>query len=151
MNYNEKLIYISGLFDGESSFFISKSIKNNKKQYRARISIGINDEIGLIPVKEVFGGKIRIGNIKINTETGAEYSPAYVLSYSAESKVREICEKLMPFLRIKKEQAKLLLEFLNYKDFNRKNKLSSFLLAGKFNNLYIKCKKLKSKNWIIKK
>jgi hypothetical protein len=151
MTKTEKLSYISGILDGEGYFGLSKSSRKNKTEYRARIAIGINDKIGLIPIQEVFGGKIRVGTIKINHATKQEYSPAYILSFSSESKVREICESLLPYLRIKKEQAKVLLEFLQYKGFKRNNEVSPFFVAGKFNNLYIKCKKLKSKNWIIKK
>lgn len=151
MTNKEKLSYISGILDGEGYFGLSKSSRKNKTEYRARIAIGINDKTGLIPIQEVFGGKIRVGTVKVNHTTKQEYSPAYILSFASESKVREICEALLPYLRIKKEQAKVLIDFLDYKDFKRKKQVSSFLVGGKFNNLYIKCKKLKSKNWIIKK
>ncbi len=148
MTIQEKYSYISGILDGEGSFYIQKSIRKNKKlEYRATIKIGINDKIGLKILQEIFGGIIHIGTAKINKETGESYSPPWVLSYSSTDKVKEIIEKLLPYLQIKKDQGELLLEFIEFK--KQSAGLSRFRRNGILNNYYIKCKKLKQKNWII--
>ena len=151
MTYKEKLSYISGVFDGEGSLFLSKRVKNKRKSWTANISVSMNDIHSLEIIKEVFGGNIRIGHKKIkDIQTKETYCPAYVISYGAEDKVKEIILLLLPYLQVKKEQAVLLLEFLRYKHWKRNGRITPFSAAAQLNNLYIKCKKLKSKNWIIK-
>jgi hypothetical protein len=151
MTYKEKLIYCAGLTDGEGSLILSKTVKNNKKSYRPSIKISMNDIHGLLVFQSLFGGNINIGTKKVNSLTRKEYSPAYVLSYASESKVKQILEELYPYLQVKKEQSEIVHLFVLYKEAIRENKISKFSGAGILNNLYIKCKKLKSKNWIIKK
>lgn len=151
MTKKEKMIYCAGLVDGEGSLFLTKNVKNNRKNFRATIKVSMNDIHGLLIFQSLYGGNINIGTKKINLETKKVYSPAYVLSYGAESKVKQIIEDLYPYLQVKKEQASLVHLFLLHKVGIRENKISKFVGGGIMNNLYIKCKKLKSKNWIIKK
>lgn len=151
MTKREKLCYIAGVCDGESSLYISKTKKNNKNQYRACISIAMNDVFSLRVIQDMWGGNINVGTKKVDLETKKVYSPAYVLSYGSESKVKQIIKDLYPYLQVKKEQAQLIYMFLLHKEDVRIGKVSKFVGGGIMNNLYIKCKKLKSKNWIIKK
>lgn len=141
-----QIFYISGLFDGEGSIGISKTTKNNKSRFKPFLSISMNDIQGLNLVKELFGGNIRIGNkrIKLDSKNNA-YARAYIISYSSYSKIKEILTFLLPSLRVKKEQAITMLEFI---DFHENNKGSTkFLVAGQKNNYYRKLKTLKKKNW----
>ena len=150
MTNKEKMIYCAGLIDGEGSLFIQKQIKNNRRSYRATVKIAMNDIQGLLIFQSLYGGNINIGTKKIDLKTKKVYSPAYVLSYGSEEKVRRIILDLHHYLQVKQEQALLINSFLLYKMVIRENKISKFTGAGIMNNLYIKCKKLKSKNWIIK-
>jgi hypothetical protein len=151
----QTLNYIAGLTDGEGSIVISKrniKDKNNKiirKSYEIRFTLAMNDKHGLLKVQEIFGGNINIGHKKINKQTGDEYCPAYVLSYSSREKVKLILETLLPYLQVKKEQAINALGFLEFIESNKYSK--KFMKNGLLNNYYIKAKTLKQKNWLINK
>jgi len=153
MTYKEKLSYCAALLDSEGSLYLTKSYSKSKSKnsiFRAGIKIGMNDRMAIDLFIDVFGGKWYVGSKRICKLTQKEFSPAYVVQYNAEDKIKEIILSVLPYLQVKKEQAELLLEFLRYKNWKRNGQITPFLAAGKLNNLYIKCKKLKSKNWIIK-
>lgn len=157
MTQSEKLAYCAALIDGEGSLVLTKRAANGKsrhKRFDVEVKIAMNDNHGLLIFHEMFGGKISVGSKKINLKTGEEYCPAYVLRYSRIEKVRLICKSLMPYLQVKKEQAENILDFCDLKAAWNVQKalntgsLDKFSYHGLMNNLFVRNKKLKQKNWI---
>ncbi len=94
------LAYIAGFFDGEGSIFISKS----KKQYFLTVSIS-NTNLPVLESIRAMGG-----NISKSPDNRENHSQLFRLRlYCNEAK--KFLEKILPYLRIKKEQAKLAIEF----------------------------------------
>ena len=148
------LNYISGILDGEGSLVISKSRNKKTKimQYKPSIAISMNDKQGIEFIQNIFGGNIRIGKRKIHVETGDAYSPAIIIEYAAEEKIQEILTSVLPYIKVKKEQAMTLLDFINikqvYRNCGKEFNISKFDINGQYNNYYRRMKSLKSKNWI---
>lgn len=134
--------YCSGIMDGEGSIYLSKS----RGKFKPGLSISMNDIHGLEVFKTLFGGKIRIGKkrIKLDSKNNA-YARAYIISYGSYSKIKEILSHLLPFLRVKKEQAETMLDFIYFHD--HKDDFDSFYLGGQKSNFYRRLKALKKKNW----
>ncbi len=146
------LNYLSGIFDGEGCICLSKSHENNRPRYRVELSISMNDRISLEVFQKYFGGNINIGNGKRHNRIAHD---CYVLKYSTQ-KTKEILTKLLPYLLIKKEQAKIALEFINVREsFNKYRKINAFApvphkIETKYEKLYNKCRSLKKHNWMQK-
>ena len=100
MNNND-VAYIAGFFDGEGSIFISKS----KKQYYLGITISNTNLSVLESIQRVMGGEI--SKSPDNRENRLQLFRLRL--YSSEAK--KFLERLLPYLKIKKEQARLAIEF----------------------------------------
>lgn len=154
---NEDLAYMAGILDGEGSLFISKTKKDKddvRVRYQAGIKIGMNDSAALLVFQKYFGGNINIGSKKVKVADGSEYTRAYILQYSSESKIIEILSLLTPFLKVKKEQSEILTSFIiSKKLFNMSlslmgNKSAKGLYYGRLNNFYLKSRAAKKRNWL---
>jgi len=121
---NDELIYQAGFFDGEGSIDIShvKPSERSHEQYCLNVAITQNDR-GMDLLKNYrkhYGGSIY--------KRGDFYYQWHIHAGKAEIFLKTI----IPYLRLKKEQAQLALEFRNlqYDDkgkrkFTRRNRLSA--------------------------
>ncbi len=95
------LAYIAGFFDGEGSIFVSKS----KKQYFLTVSISNTNLLVLESIRRIMGG-----GISKSPDKRENCSQLFRLRlYCNEAK--KFLERILPYLKIKKEQAKLAIEF----------------------------------------
>lgn len=114
MTKKEKLAYLAGLVDGEGYIGIkrSKPYKPNNEisvKYHARIQVRMVDEIGIKLLKETLGGWYYKEKPSCNNGR-----PLYCFQASDKS-AASILEKLLPYLIIKKRQAKTVLELTEMK------------------------------------
>ncbi len=96
-----ELAYIAGLIDGGGSIMVSAA---NKGIYRSRVTITNTN-------KEVLDGVVQTldcGKVYVSHDNPPNKIVYYVLFYAKES--RKILPLLLPFLKIKKRQAELLLK-----------------------------------------
>lgn len=107
---NIQLAYIAGLIDGEGTIGIYKknykSTSKAKPSFRERISISNSNLDVLMWIKEFFPK----GSITKNTRYSDNHSPMFRLEYHV-LKVIPILRATLPYLRIKKEQAKQVLKY----------------------------------------
>ena len=101
--------YLAGLLDGEGSLEIQKRKKPECKigiMYQARIRIALTDKDLIYWLKDSFGGWVsnRIGKGKCKD------SYTWCLNYGSNKK---FLEKVLPYLKLKKERGEVLREFLN--------------------------------------
>ena len=102
--------YIAGIIDGEGSIRINKAMKpyNGMKNpsYNAQINIGmVNKEIPDL-LKETFNGQ---GNVREERVSGMRSIWRY--SLTGRSKMIAVLNNLLPYLIIKKEHAKTVIDF----------------------------------------
>lgn len=112
MDRNEKLAYCAGILDGEGYLGIGKtktSIGNDC--YYAKFTINMKRREPLEVFHELFG--LDIKNRKINEKP-------YFAVQSNSSNLKKILLELIPYIRLKKKQASLLIEYQDtledYKD-----------------------------------
>ena len=146
------LSYISGVVDSEGCICISKSHAENRLRYNISLSIAMNDQAALTLMQKYFGGNITIGNGK--RKDGHIRHDCYVLRYSTQ-KTKEILTKILPYLQVKTQQAKIALEFIKVRQsFNKmrqKNNHFAYLphhIESKYEKLYEKCRSLKKHYWM---
>lgn len=113
MNGNSKeveLAYIAGLIDGEGAIFITHDPFHNRKSvHRTEIRIGMIEKVGLDFMVET----LKLGKVK-EEKPYHHKRPMYRVVFSKRSVVREVINKLLPYLKVKKEQALLALDFLDH-------------------------------------
>jgi len=95
------MAYIAGFFDGEGSIFVSKS----KKQYFLTVSISNTNLLVLESIQRIIGGGI--SKSPDNRENSSQLFRLRL--YCNEAK--KFLERILSYLKIKKEQAKLAIEF----------------------------------------
>ncbi|MGC9101431.1 MAG: LAGLIDADG family homing endonuclease [Caldisericum sp.] len=100
----EEIAYIAGFFDGEGSIYTSKG----KKQYFLTVSITNTNLYVLEFIREL----LHIGKISKNPDKNLGHRKVYRLRlYSNDAK--NFLEILLPYLKVKAEQAKIAIEFQN--------------------------------------
>lgn len=109
---NTLYAWTAGLLDGEGSFAIKRSVRKDTYlcNYQVWLVCGMSDiepnRVALERLHKTFGGNITIRKAK------PELNRRGVITWTAVSQVALRCLKLIyPYLVVKKEQARLLVEF----------------------------------------
>lgn len=123
--------YLAGLMDGEGSFMIRKSfyrVRNKKygdcknPMYTPRVGVKNTNREVIELMKSIFGGHMSKEKRVYQSKNGHKRRKILYI-YNAEHRIAlNICEKLLPYLIIKKEQAKLLLELDKLKEKAKKDR-----------------------------
>jgi len=101
--------YLAGLFDGEGTIRINagRNIKNyTNTRYSPAISIGMSDEKVIKLISKTFKGKVNI-----NKECVLNRKIMYRWGTSGRNRVLKIVKILLPYLKVKKPQALLIIKF----------------------------------------
>lgn len=103
-----KFIYVAGIIDGEGCLIISRSNRGNYMNYYGRIHVKNTDTNLMDWLVEKFGGNIHVNN----PADSVRHSVAYSWYFSGDARDKEkFLLAIMPYLIVKKRQAKVLLEF----------------------------------------
>jgi len=111
------LAYIAGLVDGEGHICILSA--NNETSFTTQLGISNTDREILDWIQGIFDGYI-YDKQKIKGR-----KQGYQIRWNKQVRIKEILTLLLPYLRIKKIQALMVLEFIDICKGNRINKLSS--------------------------
>lgn len=148
--------YLAGIIDGESCIRITKGKgKGKNHKYGVTLAIQMNDPQAIEVFVKYFGGNINIKKGKKRKIKGIDNSHStYAISYSI-NKTYSILKLCLNSIYVKREQAELALEFIEYKKNlkrpKKKNNLFSPLPAAvytKYENYRLKMRALKQKYWI---
>ena len=100
-----KIAYFAGIMDGEGSFYIGQAAKH-PKSFNSRLYV-VNTDILLINwLKTNFKGMIYSRKSKKNPHWKEKFE-----WISHKTDILSICEMLLPYLIIKKEHAKVMINF----------------------------------------
>jgi hypothetical protein len=103
--------YLAGFIDGEGSISLklySRKDKPNKLFVNAIFTVTNADKGVMSFVAHVFNREVR-------PEQRKNWKTAWRVQVSKLDHVREILNHLLPYLKVKRKQAELLLEFCNYR------------------------------------
>ncbi len=105
---SEDLAYVGGLMDGEGTITLTKSTrsKTGRSQITPLVQIANTDRPLLKFCEDVLGIK---GCIKSQNRKNNKHKEGFVLVYQCK-KAEAVVNVLLPYLRLKKPQAILLLE-----------------------------------------
>ncbi len=114
---------MAGFVDGEGMLTIVKRKRKYRPSpaFRAEISIANTKRAALLPFQEEYGGKIQsYGKTRNDWTSGWSEAYAWVCPHSC---VERFLGDLLPYLRLKKKNARIILEFLMTKNaFARKKR-----------------------------
>lgn len=112
-NQREEIIYLAGLFDGEGTICIQRDVRKDKENgryggatYTVTVRIGMIQKEPIDSYKKVFG----VGYLD-EEKTYHQFRPMYRWSARKRSEVQSFLERIEPFLRVKKAQARLALRY----------------------------------------
>jgi len=112
----EDLIYAAGFFDGEGSIGIYEMGSSPKKRQTAHLALVMNvtgtSQSIIMWWKNTFGGRIaRVCNSHRDVRRADSWK------WCCDAKMaREVLELLVPYLKLKKVEAEIALEFQRHKD-----------------------------------
>jgi len=117
------LSYIAGFFDGEGSVTIhhnyAPSPRGKSPNHTLQVSIGNTDPRVIVWIHEHFGGALTM-------RSGFKPNHRDVIQWMARSnKAARFLRMILPYLRMKREQAEIALTFQQAKSGYRKKMLSS--------------------------
>jgi hypothetical protein len=108
MNERAKFIYLAGIIDGEGSLIISRSDRGTYNNYYGRIHVKNTDYRLIKWLLEKFGGNVHAHPPK----DPIKHAKAYSWYFSGDAHDKEtLLLALMPYLIVKKDQAKILVDF----------------------------------------
>jgi hypothetical protein len=101
-----EVAYCAGLVDGEGTIGINRMRKASSGKYYSRLHVKVTmlDPEGVDALYETFGGSLK------------QYSNGYFTWYLFGTKAADVIEELLPYLRVKRQQATLAIRFQRYLD-----------------------------------
>lgn len=107
---------MAGFVDGEGYLTIMKQIRKHRPSpaYRAYIAISNTNRHAFNLFLNEYGGKTYVHYEKRLDKQGLKWSDAFTW-YCPISSSKRFLEDILPYLRLKRRQAELILEFINNK------------------------------------
>jgi hypothetical protein len=106
--------YLAGILDGEGAIFITRDLFRSKNPvFRAEIRVGMIEPNAVKRMHNAFGGSFFL------EKPYHHKRPLHRWSISNREQITFCLSKLLPYLDVKKEQAKVVLDFID--KFPRRN------------------------------
>ena len=129
MRYSKvDLAYCAGIIDGEGSIYLGKRVPGRRRKsfyYEATVAVTMTNRAALKLLSKVFGGKVRTA--KAVTVVHKKIYGWRRYAQNAENAIK----RLLPYLHVKKRQAKLALKFREHIKRKAKNFKNGQTLQGK--------------------
>ena len=110
------LAYLGGLIDGEGHIGIKRSYSTREcksRTFHERLSVGMQQRTALVMLSQRFGGTV-VPRSQVNTSF--RVARPYFVWEIADRMAASACTVLLPYLRIKRKQAMLVLKLRASKD-----------------------------------
>lgn len=103
--------YLAGFIDAEGSLVVARvfSRRYGTRQYSARVTLANTDWPILVELQKRFGGNLWHGSPR-----NPRWKSGHLLIWS-HAKVEKLLLAVLPHLRVKEKQAKVMLDFIGYK------------------------------------
>lgn len=103
--------YIAGLIDGEGSLYISAVGPNRRKTVYPVVVVAMTEKPVIEWLKEVCDS----GNIQLHNQTNLRKYPYMKPQYRFNlfgKRAQLLCKRIHPYLKVKKEQAEIIMSFV---------------------------------------
>lgn len=142
-----QLGYAAGLIDGEGCITIGRHHKtirgNNFIEYRLEVIVNQTDGGAIDFMYGTFGGYIH----KRNSKPNPNYRPFLYRWEIRGEKAMKFLKRIIPFLKIKKQQAELAIQFQSIRTRNPKNQYTGKFDVARYAELHQRMSDLK-KVWL---
>lgn len=148
MDFNNlDMCYLAGMFDGDGSFSLIKKVEVEKRSplYFPLIQLGAKGNELIDLLKKEFGGYINLAKAKTGKD-GIQRQDFFRFKLEKNNKCKPFLEKIMPFLKLKKDRAELLLKFIEENPFKRGSNLLSEDIIFRREKIWVKMKDLNSQS-----
>lgn len=117
-----KLAYTAGLLDGEGCISIGKHTPTSgSPQYQLSVRVSQKDGSAIDFLSGNFGGSVNIQSQSKATFATGDKEKDWIYSWTVEgTKAIFLLKQVLPFLRLKKKQAELAIQFQQRKTFGKK-------------------------------
>ncbi len=130
-------IYIAGFVDGEGSIMINcyKPKHKERKAFRGRFEVANTNK----PIIEYIKNRFDLGEIRQYKKRSLKHKQAYYFQIGKQQEIIKALEQILPYLKIKQEQAKILIEWCKLRRSSRRNYTTyEMCLAKKIQKLNIR-------------
>ena len=105
------LAYLAGIIDGEGCIRLAKNCSGNKRisSHTANVNCGMTNPIAVEMLHQIFGGSIR--DVQPTCKNASPCKPLRYWYASGTDSVARVLLALYPYLRVKKKQAAIVLDF----------------------------------------
>jgi hypothetical protein len=121
--FEKDLAYIAGIIDGEGYLGLNKTKELRCSKitisYCPHLKIAMSEPQAVEFIKECFGGTIFVRKAMVN---GIRYKDQYVWQVSNKSAIKKILILLLPYLKVKRVTAIIILDYISLRE--RKRKIS---------------------------
>jgi len=125
MTTKEKLAYLAGLIDGEGNIRVEKTCnkKRDNVHYNGRLTVANTDERMVSWLKENYGGFIWKRDWSKTKTKGVKpnWKDVYMWIKMLNTPSLQFVKDVIPYMIVKKDRMKLILEFLETKSTNGKS------------------------------
>lgn len=139
---NVDLAYCAGLFDGEGCININRHKPQTGKrsvQHTLRCHMGLSSENPVLHFVKSFGGSIKYRAIHLKNP---KWKDQWVWTIES-NQARDWLRIILPFLKMKREEALVAIEFQELRGGQRRGKVVGALEIAKRDWYYLKLKELK--------
>lgn len=110
MNKAVKRAYTAGLIDGEGTITIDKRVRPNTVWYQVHIRVAMTKNAPLIKMQQWWGGHVNTEPYRHADDNGGKWSTYYAWQLWTSEAVGFLT-KIEPYLILKKENARVAIEF----------------------------------------
>ena len=107
---NEDIAYIAGLIDGEGSIYIASVGPNRRKTVYPIVVVAMTNMAVIQWLTKV----TKTGTIKVHNSTSLKRYPYMKIQYRWQlfgKRAQLLCSRILPYLKVKNQQARLILDF----------------------------------------
>lgn len=141
------MCYLAGMFDGDGSFSLIKKVENEKHSplYFPLIQLGANGDGLMQLIKEKFGGYIFLSKAHV---AKGEFQRKAFFRFKLEKRTqcKPFLERIIPYLKLKKDRAEILLKYIEENPFVRGSRKISDDVLYKREKVWIKMHELNSQS-----
>jgi len=107
MSDKKRTIYFAGVFDGEGTCSIGAGQKETCINYNAVMSVTNTDKRLIDWIQQTFGGWVTLAKRQVGNQ-----KEAWMWRTTKKDHIEKLLLQILPYLIIKREQAKVLLNFV---------------------------------------
>jgi hypothetical protein len=120
---SEELSYLAGIIDGEGTITVTYWKRKSRSKYGGNDILYLTPRLVIANTSEILMSESRrileqiccvsVSRSDHSRRTKLNHKPCYQFAISGKTNIKMVLEKINPYLRVKRKQGELLLDFCN--------------------------------------